>query len=56
MLTQTRFHRRGNTESLMNPAKVVVHVKQRKRRHMILDLLRERVCQAREGMLRMTRR
>ena len=39
MLTDPRFHRRSNPESLVNPREVVVHVEQRYRVHVVLNLL-----------------
>src|ERR1035437_9462104 len=49
MLTDTRFHRRSNPEGLVNPAKVVVHVKQSDHCDVVLDLLAEGVCQPGEA-------
>ena len=48
MLTEARFHRRRDTQGLMNPRKVVVNVEQRKRVNMVINALAERVRQARE--------
>ncbi|SRR5258708_6900980 len=49
MLTDTRFHRRSNPQGLMNPRKVIVHVKQGDHRNMVLDLLSEGIRQASEA-------
>lgn len=43
-----RFHRGRDAQRLMNANEVVVHVEQRDRVSMILDLLTERICQPRE--------
>jgi hypothetical protein len=45
MLTDARFHRRSNPQGLMNPRKAVVHMEQRNRRHVILNLLTEGIRQ-----------
>src|ERR1035438_7786805 len=49
MPTDACFHRRSNPEGLMNPAEVVVHVKQSDHRDVVLDLLREGVRQPRKA-------
>ena len=49
MLTDSSFHRRSNSQGLMNPAEIVVHVEQSYRVNMIVDLLAESVCQSRES-------
>jgi hypothetical protein len=46
MRTQSRLHRRGNPQGLVNPSEVVVHVEQGEHRDVVLDLLREGVGQA----------
>src|ERR1035441_4218450 len=49
MLTDSRFHRRGNTQRLMNAAKVVVCMKQRKHGDVVFELLTEGVRQPGEA-------
>lgn len=49
MLTQARFHRPSNPQGLVNPCKVVVHVKQRNHRHVVLNLLAESIRKSREA-------
>src|SRR5260370_37125627 len=49
MLTNPRFHRRGDAQRLVNPRKVVVNMKQRQRVNMILNLLAETIRQACEA-------
>ena len=49
MRTETSFHRRSNTQGLMDPREVVVHVKQRNHRDVVLKLFAERVRQASEA-------
>src|SRR5260370_34413904 len=49
MRTQARFHRRSNPQGLMNPRKVVVHVKQGDHRNVVLDLLTEGIRQPGEA-------
>src|ERR1039458_8660343 len=46
MLTDARFHRRSNSQGLMNPSEVVVHVKQGDHCDMIFEFLAEGVSQA----------
>ena len=41
MLTDARFHRRSNSQGLMNPREVVVHVEQGDHCDMVLNLLTE---------------
>ena len=48
MLTNTSFHSRSNTKRLMDTAKVVVHMKQRERVNMVVELLREGIGQSGE--------
>src|SRR5260370_40113384 len=43
MLTDTRFHRWGNPQGLMDPRKVVVNMKDRQRMNMIFNLLTEAI-------------
>jgi hypothetical protein len=48
MRTDFRFHRRSNTQGLMHTPKVVVHVKQRNRGDVVVQLLAERIGQSGE--------
>src|SRR5258708_21036700 len=56
MIADARLHCRSYAESLMNPAKVVVHVVQRNRCYVVLNLFAERVREARETAHRHTHR
>src|SRR5882757_2801257 len=49
MLTDTGFHRRGNSKRLMYSREVVVHVKQSDHRDVVFDLLAERIRQPGEA-------
>ena len=49
LTSDARSHRRSNAEALMNPHKVMMHVKQSDHMHVVLDLLREGVSQASEA-------
>jgi len=49
MLTNARFHRRSDSQRLVNPGEIVVHVEQRHLVHMVIDLFAESICQARES-------
>src|ERR1035437_3028522 len=48
VVRDARFHGRGDPESLVNPAEVVVHEVERDGRFEVLDLLREGVREPRE--------
>ena len=48
MRTDARFHRRGDTQGLVDSHEVVVHMKQRNHRDMIFQLLAERVRKTRK--------
>ena len=41
MIRNPRLHRRGNAQTLMNPAEIVVHVVKGDRGNVVFDLLRE---------------
>lgn len=49
MRTQTSFHRRSDPQGLVNPRKVVVHMKQRDHSDVVLKLFAECVRQASEA-------
>src|ERR1039457_2025426 len=49
MLTDTRFHSWSNPKGLMNPAEVVVHVKQGDHGNVVVELLTEGVRQSSEA-------
>ena len=46
MIANTSSHCRGDTQGLMNPAEIVVHVMERHRVLQILKFLGESICQA----------
>src|ERR1039458_6953458 len=48
MITNPRFHRRGNAQSLMDAAEVVVHMKQRQHSDVIFKFLTESIRQSSE--------
>lgn len=45
MRADSSFHRRSNSQGLMDPRKIVVHVKERNHRHVVVDRFGERVRQ-----------
>ena len=45
VLSDSRFHRRGTTQGLMNPAKIIVHEMERDGVLQVIDLLRKGVSQ-----------
>ena len=49
MGTQSRFHRWSNTQRLVNPREVVMHVKQSNHRDVVINLFTEGIRQAGEA-------
>src|SRR6266513_1253739 len=49
MIAKPRFHCWSNTQRLMNPAEVVMHVMERNSVLQILQLFAESVCESRES-------
>jgi hypothetical protein len=51
MRTQSGFHRRSDPQCLVNPRKVIVHMKQRDHRDVVLNLLDECISQSSESRI-----
>src|ERR1035441_7093831 len=49
MLTDTSFHRRSDSQGLVNPREVVVHMEQGNHSDVIVELLAERISQPSEA-------